>query len=421
MKRSILGLFKKAFAALLVSLTAVQVFSHGSVNSYESGQNRQISFPDTSDYLTISSDLHTHSVFSDGHVWPNIRVSEALKDGIDSIAITEHLEYQPHTLFIPNNDRNSAYIEAEKAAEGSDLIVIAGSEITREMPPGHLNAVFISDANKLFKMDKKDLPEARKRIREVLGDVELPEEEREIAEKYALGNIWSPFEALEEANKQGAFVFWNHPMWGAQASDGIARVTEMHKMFIKQNLMHGIEIVNTYTYSEEAFSLALENDLTLIGTSDVHNLIEWDYDSAKNEHRPVTLIFAKDRTADSMKQALFAGRTVVFFKNRLIGKEENLIPLLNSVITIDSEGYRGNSEILTLKLKNNSTSSIILQNISEYSFANFDDIISIPKNGQVTLIVKTLEILETIDLSFNVLNALVKPKVNAKVSFRVEI
>ena len=183
MKRSILGLFKKAFAALLVSLTAVQVFSHGSVNNYESGQNRLISFPDTSDYLTISSDLHTHSVFSDGHVWPNIRVSEALKDGIDSIAITEHLEYQPHTLFIPNNDRNSAYIEAEKAAEGSDLIVIAGSEITREMPPGHLNAVFISDANKLFKMDKKDLPEARKRIREVLGDVELPEEEREIAEK----------------------------------------------------------------------------------------------------------------------------------------------------------------------------------------------------------------------------------------------
>ena len=36
-----------------------------------------------------------HSVFSDGSVWPDIRVEEAKKDGLDVIAITEHLEYQP--------------------------------------------------------------------------------------------------------------------------------------------------------------------------------------------------------------------------------------------------------------------------------------------------------------------------------------
>ena len=32
-------------------------------------------FPDTEDHVTISADLHTHTVFSDGHVWPNVRVS----------------------------------------------------------------------------------------------------------------------------------------------------------------------------------------------------------------------------------------------------------------------------------------------------------------------------------------------------------
>ena len=163
-------------------LSALFVFSHETINGYKSGPDRAISFPDTEDYLTISSDLHTHSVFSDGHVWPNIRVAEALKDNLDSIAITEHLEYQPHTKYIPNVDRNDAYKEALEAAADSDLIVISGSEITREMPPGHLNAVFINDANDLFNLDRTKLPEAQQLIKQALGDAELDEDDRVVGE-----------------------------------------------------------------------------------------------------------------------------------------------------------------------------------------------------------------------------------------------
>ena len=61
-----------------------------------------IIFPDVEGRLTLISDLHTHSVFSDGHVWPNIRVSEAQRNGLDVLAITEHLEYQPHISQIPH-------------------------------------------------------------------------------------------------------------------------------------------------------------------------------------------------------------------------------------------------------------------------------------------------------------------------------
>ena len=250
-------------------------FAHDRIGGFNSGPDRTISFPDTKDYLTISSDLHTHSVFSDGHVWPNIRVAEAEKDSIDVLAITEHLEYQPHTNFIPNEDRNVAYLEAKKASEGTDLIVIAGSEITREMPPGHMNAVFIKDANKLFSINKDQLPEVKELIDERAKDMNLREEEMVVIEKFALSNLWPAVEALIETKKQGAFVFWNHPMWDSQAPDGVARLSDMHKDFISQDLMHGIEIVNTDTYSEEAFQIALDNNLALIGTSDVHNLIEW--------------------------------------------------------------------------------------------------------------------------------------------------
>jgi len=412
---------KKLSALIVVSLFSLNIYMHGSVNSFKSGQDRSIEFPDTENYLTITSDLHTHSVFSDGHVWPNIRVAEAMKDKLDAIAITEHLEYQPHIRYIPNKNRNIAFLEAKKAAEESDLIVIAGSEITREMPPGHLNAVFIKDANTLFNIDESLLPEARRRMSEAVNVEDLSDEELEVADQYALGNLYSPFEALEEAKRQSAFIFWNHPMWGSQANDGISRLTEMHKQMIAKDLIHGIEVVNTNEYSEEALQIALDNNLAIIGTSDVHELIEWDYDSSKNEHRPVTLILSEERNQNSIKEALLDRRTIVFYKNKLIGKEENLVPLLNSILGFKSLGYRGNTSILRVEISNNSSSDMTLKNLSAYNFSRSDDYIFIPKNETKTIMVKTLEAIKAVKLKFEILNAITAPKKHAIIEATIEL
>ena len=412
---------KKLSALIVVSLFSLNIYMHGSVNSFKSGQDRSIEFPDIENYLTITSDLHTHSVFSDGHVWPNIRVAEAMKDKLDAIAITEHLEYQPHIRYIPNKNRNIAFLEAKKAADESDLIVIAGSEITREMPPGHLNAVFIKDANTLFNIDESLLPEARRIMSEAVNIEDLSDEELEVADQYALGNLYSPFEALEEAKRQGAFIFWNHPMWGSQANDGVSRLTEMHKQMIAKDLIHGIEVVNTNEYSEEALQIALDNNLAIIGTSDVHELIEWDYDSSKNEHRPVTLILSEERNQNSIKEALLDRRTIVFYKNKLIGKEENLVPLLDSILGFKSQGYRGDTSILRVEISNNSSSDMTLKNLSAYNFSRSDDYIFIPKNETKTIMVKTLEVIKAIKLKFEVLNAITAPKKHAVVEATIEI
>ena len=412
---------KKLSALIVVSLFSLNIYMHGSVNSFKSGQDRSIEFPDIENYLTITSDLHTHSVFSDGHVWPNIRVAEAMKDKLDAIAITEHLEYQPHIRYIPNKNRNIAFLEAKKAAEESDLIVIAGSEITREMPPGHLNAVFIKDANTLFNIDESLLPEARRRMSEAVNIEDLSDEELEVADQYALGNLYSPFEALEEAKRQGAFIFWNHPMWGSQANDGVSKLTEMHKQMIAKDLIHGIEVVNTNEYSEEALQIALDNNLAIIGTSDVHELIEWDYDSSKNEHRPVTLILSEERNQNSIKEALLDRRTIVFYKNKLIGKEENLVPLLNSILGFKSLGYRGNTSILRVEISNNSSSDMTLKNLSAYNFSRSDDYIFIPKNETKTIMVKTLEAIKAVKLKFEILNAITAPKKHAIIEATIEL
>ena len=53
-------------------------------------QDRTIEFPNVTGYKTLVCDLHMHTVFSDGSVWPNIRVQEAKRDGVHVIATTEH-------------------------------------------------------------------------------------------------------------------------------------------------------------------------------------------------------------------------------------------------------------------------------------------------------------------------------------------
>jgi hypothetical protein len=59
-------------------------------------QAAKINFPDILGYKTLKCDFHLHTVFSDGQVWPTTRVDEAVREGLDAIAITDHIEYQPH-------------------------------------------------------------------------------------------------------------------------------------------------------------------------------------------------------------------------------------------------------------------------------------------------------------------------------------
>ena len=86
-------MFRKAVMciAAVVLLQASISSAHDEAVAPPDDPTRRISFPDTARYHTLVLDPHTHSSFSDGHVWPRIRIEEALRDGLDAIAITEHL------------------------------------------------------------------------------------------------------------------------------------------------------------------------------------------------------------------------------------------------------------------------------------------------------------------------------------------
>jgi len=344
--------------------------------------DRKIDFPDIPGYQTLVCDLHQHTVFSDGNVWPTIRVEEALKDGLDAIAVTEHLEYQPHQSDIPHPDRNRAF-EIESGSAGDRLLVIPGSEITRGMPPGHANAIFIEDANKLLLDD--------------------------------------PVAVFEEANKQGAFVFWNHPNWTRQYSDGIAKLAPLHRDLIERKLLHGIEVVNDVTVSEEALAIALQHDLTILGTSDIHGLIDWQYEIPKGGHRPVTLVFSQYRTAASLREALVEGRTVVWFRNILIGRSEWVMPLVKASIIIERATYLDNTQVAEVTIRNQSDAQYILRNKSTYSFHGNTDVITLAPGTTTTLLLKTRQLVDQVSLEFELLNCLIGPKVHPDLTIEIPI
>jgi len=344
---------------------------------------RAIRFPDIPGYKTLKCDLHQHTVFSDGSVWPDIRVMEALMDGLDAISLTEHLEYQPHKDDLPHPDRNRSYNLALKEAKDHDLVVINGSEITRKMPPGHNNAIFLTDANKMLIKDS--------------------------------------VEVFREAKRQGAFVFWNHPNWTSQRKDGIATLTDMHRLLIKEKLLDGIEVVNDQTYSDEALQIALDNNLTIMGTSDIHKLIDWEFKVPEGGHRPITLVFATAKTETAIKEALFARRTVVNFNNRLIGREEFLVPLIRESLDFKTATYPGKTDVLSVVIENKTNCDFILQNNTAFTFHNANDVVIIRPGDKNILQVKTGQRLKELVLKFEVLNGILAPNKHPMVEWRLKV
>src|SRR5690554_4127748 len=135
-----------------------------------------VQIPDVNGYVVLKCDFHMHTVFTDGHVWPNVRVQEAWKEGLDAISYTEHVEHTPHKDDVkPSNLRS--YELAKNLAAENNILLIKGTEVTRNTPPGHFNALYIQDDKNL-----------------------VADRDSKLDEK-----------AIQAVVDQNAFIFWNHP------------------------------------------------------------------------------------------------------------------------------------------------------------------------------------------------------------------
>lgn len=237
------------------------------------------------------ADLHTHSVYSDGNVTPKFRIQEAWRDGLDVLAVTEHIEYRPFEkemkkyLSVESDvttDLNAAVREAEKEAAKWDIVVIPGTEITRDGEKvGHFNGLFTTDNNLIYDED--------------------------------------PVEAIRNAKKQGALVMHNHPGWLRKDID----YTEVEKKAYKEGLIDGVEVMNGAEFYPGIIDRVREKGLFIAANTDIHASTDQDYGDSGCP-RPMTLIFAGDRSLDSLKTALDECRTLALGFNTVCGDEQLL-------------------------------------------------------------------------------------------------
>ncbi len=288
-------------------------------------KRQTLNIPDVNGFKVLKCDFHMHTVFTDGHVWPNVRIQEAWREGLDAISYTEHMEYNPHSADV-KVDHNRSHDLAIDLAKENNILLVKGTEVTRQTPPGHFNALFIQDANTLVSNNDSKLDQ----------------------------------EAIDKAYAQKAFIFWNHPGWKATQVPGSYEWIDFVEKMYNEKKLHGIEVVNGLGFHKKALDWALDRNLTIIGNTDIHNLIAHDYNiAAPGVHRTMTLVMAKDRSAAAIREALDAGRTVVWSSDYLFGKEEHVRNLVNASISV-SPAYHEKTNAKTnvttkyYEIKNNS-------------------------------------------------------------------
>lgn len=336
----------------------------------------ELQFPNLPGYQTLACDLHMHTVFSDGGVWPTVRVQEAWRLGLHAIAISDHIEYTPHKEDIPIKP-NRPFELAEGQARAHNLLLVRAAEITQDTPPGHFNAIFLKDVKPLHTRDPKDL-----------------------------------MEKMKLANEQGAFVFWNHHEWqGAEKG----RWLDIHTKLWENKWFQGMEICNGDEYYPQAHAWCLEKNLTMLGASDIHDPDLRKKNTAE-DHRTITLVLVKERSLAGLKEGLLEGRTLVWYKNQLIGQEKWLRPFFEACLQV-SQPHARVKNTAYVEVKNISSTDIVLEQTTKNR--------TIPTRlpaGSVTVMPFTCRgSNQPVEKNFTVSNFLVAPQKGLAVSIKVPV
>ncbi len=319
------------------------------------GQHREIIVPDIPGYQTLKGDFHMHTVFSDGHVWPTFRVKEALRDDMDVIAITEHMDYEGFPDEI-ERDYNKSYEIAAAAAKDKGIMVIKGVEISPRVPPYHHNAIFLDDANS-FPIDYMENTHKKFVMKDSIS--------REA--------LMAPF---LEAQRQGAFVSYNHPSYSWWDRKDTVLFTDFHQELLEKGILGGVEVVNSGRYNIIAHRMAMKYNLTMLCNTDEHYDM---YPRYADSHRPMTLVFVEEKTPEGVEEAMRAKRTALYFGDYVVARKSEAEALFKAAVQVDAARKDRNDEpIIVVTVKNTSDIPFRLQLKSRY------DIESLPM-GQLQL------------------------------------
>jgi len=281
----------------------------------------EIILPEVNGFKAIKTDLHVHTFFSDGNIAPAYRVTEGWRDGLDAIAITDHIEYRPTEKqmkkflrtqaeevkdgynFNFTSDLNYSVSLAKDKAEQMGITLIPGCEITRNpVETGHFCALFTSDNNL------------------------IPDED--------------PLVSVRNAKKQGAMVQINHPGWRNKSNE----FTVVAKAALKENLVDGVEVFNSPEFYPDVIEKGVRMGLYIAGNTDIHG-ISSDSHRLYGVFRNMTIVFANDNSLGNIREGLENKRTIAYSYGDIAGSESLLKDFFKAAVEIkvlytDSKGAK---------------------------------------------------------------------------------
>lgn len=308
--------------------------------------------PDINGYHVYKADLHIHTVYSDADVTPELRVKEAWFDGLDIIAITDHIEYRRQEGkmiaflkgYIPEGTEASNYNLITKAADSKGIqadlnlsvrlaqaaapkygiTVIPGAEITREpVSIGHYNALFTTDNNLIYTAD--------------------------------------PIQSMRNAKAQGALIMHNHPGWRRASVEH----PEIERKAYEEGLIDGVETNNGGEFYPKIIDRAREKGLFICSNTDIHDSATETY-RAQGHWRNMTLVLAKDQSLESVREALEAHRTLAYSFGSLSGEEQLLKDFFGACVSV--RVITEDAKKVTYAVTNNSSMEFLLQSNGDNPF-----------------------------------------------------
>lgn len=313
-------------------------------------QRKKIILPEVNGYKVYTADLHSHTIYSDGKVTPELRVKEAWLDGLDILAVSEHLQSVKLEKLMVNymdeyitaggvkvdvksitsypedrhfkTDRNYSIKLAKAAAKKQGLTIIPAVEIASNVDAVmHYNALFITDANTIYTLDPK--------------------------------------QTIINARKQGALIMHNHPGWRRPDMQMVDSSRNMYE----ENLIDGVETMNGISFYPKAVDWAEEYGLFVASCSDVHETIYHSFGPGEIL-RNMTLIFANDTTPESLKEALLARRTLAYSLGTLTGTEQLLKDFFKASTSIQVHNKKSKG-MRMVSVRNNTSISHVLNHEGE--------------------------------------------------------
>ncbi len=265
----------------------------------------------------FKGDLHMHSVYSDGKTTPFAMALASLQAGMDFVSITDHDTYEGSLEAIKRVKQNNI-----------DILVLAGEEVSvggkKDMSIAQGNGHILSiNANRSIEEQRKNSKKYEKELQEIVEQLQKEDIDKTIDLFHYAKNIWV-IKKIKEA--KGASIL-AHPNWVYR--DGKYHLHQaFYKEMLKSSQLDGVEVfgeekIKEYNNMTHLTAMQIKNKykyLAPFANSDAH-------DSDHEVGERFTIVFAKEKSASNITDAIREGLTCAVYKrenneHQFIAKDE---------------------------------------------------------------------------------------------------